>query len=107
MGEQYFDNTQSSARKLGAYLTNDVRLTYVVSNIGINKLSFNFTAKNVFNTLYVNNAWAYVFHDPSNWSDYDPNKIYINDVNDSGRKQMVGYFPQAGANFLLGLTLDF
>ena len=104
VGEQYFDNTQNSNRKLDAYLTNDIRLTYVVSTIGIKTLSFNFTAKNVLNSLYVNNAWSYTFHDPSNWSDGD---IYVNDVDDTGRKQMVGYFPQAGKNFLLGLTLDF
>lgn len=107
VGEQYFDNTMSSQRKLDGYLTNDIRLTYVISNFGVNKLSFNFTAKNVLNTMYVNNAWSYTFQDPSNWSDYDENKIYINDVDDTGRKQMVGYFPQAGINWMMGLTLKF
>ncbi len=104
VGEQYFDNTMNKDRKLEGYFTNDIRLTYVVSNFGLNKLSFNFTVRNVLNTLYVNNAWAYTFHDPSNWSEGD---VYVNEVNDAGRKQMVGYFPQAGLNWMMGVTLNF
>tara|TARA_R110002050_G_scaffold204327_1_gene339678 strand:+ start:163931 stop:166468 length:2538 start_codon:yes stop_codon:yes gene_type:complete len=105
VGEQYFDNTKSNERKLDGYFTNDVRLTYVLSNFGINKLSFNFTAKNVFNTLYVNNAWSYTFESPG----YDPSAddIYVNKSSKTDAYNMAGYFPQAGVNFLLGLTLDF
>lgn len=105
VGEQYIDNSMADSRKLDAYFTNDIRLTYVVSNMGLNKLSFNFTLRNAFNTLYVNNAWSYTFQDAQNWSAGD---IYVNDVeNVPGRKQMVGYFPQAGMNWMMGLTLDF
>ncbi len=105
VGEQYIDNTMADSRKLDAYFTNDIRLTYVVSNIKLNKLSFNFTLRNAFNTLYVNNAWSYTFQDAQNWSAGD---IYVNDVDGTpGRKQMVGYFPQAGINWMMGLTLDF
>lgn len=107
VGEQYFDNTQNEGRKLDGYFTNDIRLTYVVSNFGLNKLSFNFTARNVFNTFYVNNAWAYTFQ--YNDSGYNPadDDIYVNESNQAGVYQMVGYFPQAGVNYMLGLTLDF
>ena len=105
VGEQYIDNTMNEGRKLDGYFTNDVRLTYVVSNFGLNKLSFNFTVRNIANTLYVNNAWVYNFESP-NW---DPlgSDIYINAADKTDSYQMVGYFPQAGSNFMLGLTLDF
>lgn len=107
VGDQYFDNTQNEGRKLDAYFTNDIRLTYVVANFGLNKLSFNFTARNVLNTLYVNNAWAYTFqYNDSGW-DPSADDVYINKANKEGVYQMVGYFPQAGANFMMGLTLDF
>jgi iron complex outermembrane receptor protein len=105
VGDQYFDNTQNEGRKLDAYFTNDIRLTYVVSNFGINKLSFNFTAKNVLNTLYANKAWAYTFK--SEGFDPSANDIYVNNSDQAGIYQMVGYFPQAGTNFMMGLTLDF
>jgi iron complex outermembrane receptor protein len=105
VGEQYIDNTMNAGRKLDGYFTNDIRLTYVVSNFGLNKLSFNFTMRNILNTLYVNNAWVYNFESPG-WNPVgsDP---YINMADHVDSYQMVGYFPQAGANFMMGLTLDF
>ena len=108
VGDQYFDNTQSEDRKLDGYFTNDIRLTYVVSNFGLNKLSFNFTARNVLNTFYVNNAWTYTFqYDENDAWNPAADDIYVNKTSQASLYQMVGYFPQAGTNFIMGLTLDF
>ena len=87
-----------------------MRLGYTLTNIGVNKLNFNFTVRNVFNSLYVSNAWSYTFEyndgGNSGWSPTD-NDIYTNKIDDNGTYQQVGYFPQAGINYMLGLTLDF
>ncbi|MGB1004000.1 MAG: TonB-dependent receptor [Salibacteraceae bacterium] len=107
VGEQYFDNTQSNDRKLDSYFTNDIRLSYTISNVGLNKISFNFIARNVFNTLYVSNAWSYTFkYSDSGW-DPSQDDIYTNKTTVPGVYQMSGYFPQATANWMMGLTLDF
>jgi iron complex outermembrane receptor protein len=107
VGEQYFDNTQNAGRKLDAYFTNDVRLGYTLTHIGVNKLNFNFTIRNVFNSLYVSNAWSYAFeYSDAGWdpSQGDP---YTQKGDKTGSFQMAGYYPQAGVNYMLGLTLDF
>ena len=89
----------------GPFLAKIVTEFVVYVFIGINTLSFNFTAKNILNSLYVNNAWSYTFESPG----YDPSAsdIYVNKSSKADSYNMAGYFPQAGKNFLLGLTLDF
>ena len=110
VGEQYFDNTQNQNRKLDAYFTNDIRLGYTLTNIGINKLNFNFTVRNILNSLYISNAWSYTFEyndgGTSGWSPTDDD-VYTHKVGDNGTYQQVGYFPQAGINWMMGFTFDF
>ena len=110
VGEQYFDNTQNENRKLDAYFTNDIRVSYSLTNFGLNKFNFNFTVRNVFNSLYISNAWSYAFeYNDGGTSGWDPaaGDPYTQKGNTSGSYQMAGYFPQAGVNWMLGLTFDF
>ena len=59
---------------------------------------------NFLNTEYSNRAWVYRFNTEQSEEDlsYDP---YINA--DSDGYNMIGYFPQASRNYLLGVTLGF
>jgi iron complex outermembrane receptor protein len=55
------------------------------------KLGINFTLRNIFNQKFSSNAWSYG---------------YVN--SDSGSVgYSLGLYPQAGRNFLLGLSLEF
>ena len=89
VGEQYIDNTGDESAKLEAYKFTNLRFIYKKQFEKGPKLGINFTLRNVFNELYVSNAWAYGFYS-------EGEKSYI-----------LGLYPQAGINYLLGLTLDF
>ena len=89
VGAQYIDNT--STERLDGYFNNDVRLRYGFKLGGrfIKEIDINVMVRNVTNNLYVANAWSYRF-------------------NSEGQSNtLVGYYPQAGRNFLVGLNLKF
>ncbi len=83
VGAQYLNNSEAEASKLPSYITHDLSISYL------------YTPKKVFKSIQlsglVNNFMnkEYV----SNGADYGGGAIY--------------YYPQAGINFLVGLTLIF
>lgn len=89
VGEQFIDNTSNDATKLDAYSYADFRIGYTVKPKFVEEIRLTFLAKNIFNQLYVNNAWSY-HYSSAGASDY-----------------FLGYYPQAGRNFLLGATIKF
>lgn len=90
VGKQYIDNTSSNLRKINGYKVFDSRLEY---RFGFDKstVTIMFMANNVFNAKYIVNGWVY----RSQFADGSPD--YIED----------GYFPQAGRNYALRLSLNF
>ncbi len=90
VGKQYIDNTTSDEKMLDAYFVTDARLTFTRKRKDSGRyISFNFLLRNMFNELYVNNAWAYTY-------------------NFGGETYSeMGYYPQAGINYFIGLTLGF
>ncbi|SFE48471.1 iron complex outermembrane recepter protein [Thermoflexibacter ruber] len=90
VGRQYLDNTQNESRKLNPYFTNDIRLSYnfdmpkFAKNVGIAVL-----LNNIFNTLYESNGYTFGY-------------IYENQT-----IRQNYYYPQAGFNFLMQLSLRF
>ena len=104
IGHQYIDNTQSSERMINAYNINDVLISYEPGFKKINNVRISLAINNILNQEYVNRAWIYKFNSNSEITDfsYDP---YINE--DSDGFNMIGYFPQAKRNYLLGITLSF
>lgn len=87
IGKQYLDNTQSDDRKLEAYFLSDFVAGY---NIPMKKmeLGVQFLVNNLFNKKYVANG--YVYNDPDWVSAETPY-----------------FFPQAGTNLMLGISLKF
>ncbi len=87
VGEQYMDNTESSDRKLDAYFTSDFVAGY---NFPYKRMDVGFSlmVNNIFNKKYASNG--YVYNDPSWVSTETPY-----------------FFPQAGTNFMLGMSLKF
>ena len=83
VSEQYMNNTGDASGKLKGYFVNDFNASYEIATKSIFKsIVINALVNNIFNVDYV-----------SNGADYGGGYVY--------------YYPQAGANFLVGLTLKF
>ena len=90
VGKQFVDNTQSRDRMLAAYFVHDLRINYDIKfKTGIDKITLFGSIYNLTNELYSANAWSYRYS--------------------SGGKfqQLIGFYPQASTNFLVGLNLRF
>jgi len=96
VSEQYMANIDSDGSKLDSYFVNDLNVSYEFRPKSIFK-SILVTAlvNNIFNLKYVSNGYFYTYDD-----DYS-NPPAITTI------EGAGYYPQAGINFLAGLTLKF
>ena len=83
VSEQYMNNIEDVSGKLKDYFVNDFNATYEIKTRSIfNFITVNLLVNNLFNVDYI-----------SNGADYGGGSVY--------------YYPQAGINFLAGLTLKF
>jgi iron complex outermembrane receptor protein len=89
VGEQFIDNSSNNDRKLGAYFVSNLNLSYDIPCKLVKNLQVHLLVNNLFNEEYESNAWVYSY--------------YLG----GERYAMDGYFPQAGTNFLAGITLRF
>lgn len=89
VGRQYIDNTQNIDRSLDPYLINDLELSVNFSNKLLQDLGLKFIIQNVLNNEYESNAWVYRYF-------YDGTAQELN-----------GYFPQAGRNYVVSMSLKF
>ena len=88
VGEQYLDNSGSEARKLDAFLVNDLRLNLSLTALtSLAHIDLIVTVRNLFNELYENNGWSYSF------------------VEGGTRQEFVGLYPQALRNVLAGVVV--
>ena len=104
IGNQFMDNSQSEDRMLDKYTINNLILSYNLRLNNVKSAKITLLVNNFLNTEYTNRAWIYRFNTEQSEEDlsYDP---YIN--TDSDGYNMIGYFPQACRNYLLGVTLGF
>ena len=83
VSEQYMNNLDDASGKLKSYFVNDFNATYEIATKSIFKsIVINALVNNIFNVDYI-----------SNGADYGGGYVY--------------YYPQAGINFLAGVTLKF
>lgn len=87
VGKQYIDNTQSSDRRLDSYFVNNLLVSYSLSPWFCKEIAFSLMINNIFNTQYESNAWVYRYQYENSFQKLD------------------GYFPQAGANLMAGITV--
>ncbi len=107
VGEQYIDNTSSKERMLDAYFTTDLRFNYTIKFKHIKNIGINFSINNIFNTMYVSNAWVYQYKSGDGSYDGSYGDAYSTPSSKAGYYNMAGYFPQAGINFMTGITIRF
>ncbi|MFA6582086.1 MAG: TonB-dependent receptor, partial [Paludibacter sp.] len=92
VGKQYIDNTGSNDRSLDAYFVNNLRLSYNLPVKGIRGIAFTVLLNNLFNEQYISNAWTYSYYQ----GDTPATAVRYNDF---------GFYPQAGTNVLVGITV--
>jgi iron complex outermembrane recepter protein len=93
VGRQFLDNTANEGRALDAFFTNDLRISYAAQPRFFKGLEINLLINNIFNEMYEPNGYTFSYFVPGN----------------TGRELVTEnfYYPQAGTNFLLGLSLKF
>ena len=89
VGKQYIDNTNSESRKLHAYFINDIRVNANILAKGLCRINAVACVYNILSEKYEANAWVYQY------TEGGQNKV------------LDGYFPQAGRNFMIGISLEF
>jgi len=95
VGEQYMGNIDSENSKLRDYAIHDLNITYEWRiNKGIKSVLFSGLVNNILDRTYESNGYFYTYDD--DWS--GPNITTI---------EGAGFYPQAGINFLAGVTLSF
>jgi iron complex outermembrane recepter protein len=96
VGEQYMGNIDSEGSKLDSYFVNDLNVSYELNPKSIFKsILVSALVNNIFDLEYVSNGYFYTYDD-----DYS-NPPAITTI------EGAGYYPQAGINFLIGLSLKF
>ena len=94
VSEQYMGNIDSENSKLRDYTVNDLNINYEWKiNKGIKSIYFTGLVNNIFDREYESNGYFYTFDDDSSGST----------ITFEG----AGFYPQAGINFLTGVTLSF
>jgi iron complex outermembrane receptor protein len=89
VSRQYLDNTGSEDRKLDAFFVNDLRISYAIHLKHLREIGLTLAINNLFGEEYESNGYTYRY-------------IYggVHTVENF-------YFPQAGRNFMAGLSLKF
>ena len=94
VGEQFMGNIDSENSILDSYFINDFNASYDWQiNKGVKSIVFSALVNNIFDVEYESNGYFYTYDDNSSGST----------VTYSG----AGFYPQAGINFLLGISLKF
>ncbi len=88
VGEQFLDNTSNEDRALDSYLVTDFLGQYFIPSKKFKEISISLKVNNIFDTLYSANGYTYSF-------------IFGDLITENF------LYPQAGANFLAGLTIKF
>jgi iron complex outermembrane receptor protein len=89
VGEQYFDNTSNIDRRLDAYHVHNLRLNYHIQPSWMKEMAFYLQVNNVLNEEYESNAYG------GNWYEQGEEMTWRY------------YYPQAGINFMAGMSLKF
>ncbi len=91
VGKQYLDNTENADRAIPAYFTNDFRINYaLLCAKWIKEIDFTLLINNITSLKYVSNGYT-------NYEYLQGGIVYNQNY----------YFPQAPANFLVGVNLKF
>jgi iron complex outermembrane receptor protein len=89
VGKQYFDNTMSENRIINPYFVSNISAGYKIHLRRSGEILLRLTVNNLFNAVYENNAYGGM------WAE------------DGIEKTWAYFFPQAGINYMAGISLSF
>ena len=92
VGKQYLDNTSTDSKRMAGYFINSFNASFKWKPKFIKEIAFNVLVNNLFDRKYVSNGYTYSYY-------YRPQGSNDNPITENF------YYPQAGINFLTGLTL--
>jgi iron complex outermembrane receptor protein len=96
VGEQYMGNIDAESSKLDSYFVNDLNASYeIVTKKVFKSIRIDVLVNNIFNLEYESNGYFYTFDDDFS----NPGTV--------ATTEGVGFYPQAGINLLVGITLLF
>ena len=87
VGDQYLDNTSNNNRKIDGYYLSDLRVNYSFSALKMKSIGLNLAIYNLFNNLYEANGYTFGYR------------------GGGAEVRENFYYPQAGINFMAGITL--
>lgn len=93
VSKQYLDNSGLDARSLDAFFTNDIRISYSVQPRFFKSVELNLLVNNIFNEMYEPNGYTFSY--------------FLSGENEKELVTENYYYPMAGTNFMLGLSLKF
>ncbi len=89
VGRQFLDNTSNDSRKIDAYFINDLRFSYTPTIPVFKELGISLLINNILDVAYESNGYTYGF------------------LGGGAVSRENYYYPQAGRNYLLMLTMKF
>jgi iron complex outermembrane receptor protein len=96
VGEQFMSNTEVQSSKLASYFTNDINLVYTLKpKSTFDTVVFTALVNNIFDQKFVSNGYYFTYDDDFS----NPGNI--------ATLEGAGFYPQAGINFLTGVTFSF
>jgi len=94
VGKQFLDNTTDESKVITSYLVNSLSVNYTINPSWMKEISLNLLVNNLFDEVYESNGYTYSYY-------YRPL-----DSEDAAITEKF-YYPQAGTNFLMGVSLKF
>ena len=94
VSKQYLDNTSTNSRRLNSYHNGNLSIQYIYKPKNFAEIELNLLINNIYNRLYESNGYTYSYY-------YRPVGSNDNAITENF------YYPQAGINFITGLTLKF
>lgn len=106
VGEQFLDNTSNENTRLDAFFYSDLRIGYSIKTNWVEEIGITLLVRNIFDAKYSNNGWTYRYKSKGYDGRGDDPYARLENEN-AGIYNLTGFFPQAGRNYLLGVTLKF
>jgi iron complex outermembrane receptor protein len=104
VGKQFIDNTSNENTILDAYFFSDFRINFKLETKLIKEIGITLLVRNLFDSRYSTNAWTYRYI--SKYYDGRADDPYTR-LEGEDIYNLTGFYPQAGINYLLGLSFTF
>ena len=107
VGDQFIDNTSNENTILPSYFFSDLRLSYNLAATGpFENILLTVLVRNLWDAKFSSNAWTYRYRSAGYDGRPDDPYTRLEDA-DTSTYNLTGFYPQAGRNILVGLSLRF